>query len=463
MRKFMLIAVLSALQLGSLGQSKIPPPGKPKDFILPAVERWKLSNGLAVSTIPYGSIPKVYVELVVKTGQVHEPAGERWLARFTGKLMEQGTALYDLETISKKAAAMGGELSIAVASESVTIGGSVLSEFAPQYISLIAEVLQRPAFAPDAADRIKNDLKRELNVRKAQPGTKASEQFFAIVYKDNPYSNQLPTEVMVDAFTIEKAKSFYEQNFGAQRSAIYVAGRFDSLAVKEAINAQFGKWKEGPAVRYPIAKPLTSNELAVVELPNAAQTIIMLGGPVVDPTHADYTPLEVTNSLLGGSFGSRITANIREDKGYTYSPYSAIQNRQKAGVWYERADVTSEHTAASLKEIKKEMQKIQAEPVSAAELKGIQHYEAGSFVINNSSAPGMIDQLSFMDMNGLKMSYLTNRIKDIYSVTPAQVQAIAKRYFNYSDMTLVLVGDKKHLDTQLNNIRQDREKAKKAF
>ncbi|GAO41627.1 M16 family metallopeptidase [Flavihumibacter petaseus] len=463
MKPLLIFSLATGLVFSAVAQTKLPAPGKPKDFNLPAVKKWQLDNGLKASVVPYGSIPKVYIEIVVKTGMVHEPQDARWLARFTGKLMEEGSTRYNLETISKKAAAMGGRVTIAVGMETITIGGSVLSEFAPDYIALIADLLQHPAFRDDATDRLKNDLKRELNLRKVQPSAQANEKFLSLVFGDHPYASQLPTEAMVDGFSAAKAKQFYASQFGAERTAIYVAGKFDDKAVEKAIGDNFKQWAKGPAVSYPAAVAKKTDSLAIVERPDAPQTVVMLGGPVIDPTHADYTKLEVTNSLLGGSFGSRITTNIREDKGYTYSPFSTILNRQKIGVWYEKADVTSENTAASLLEIKKEMDKVQAIPVPADELKGIQNYEAGSFVITNSSAEGIINQLQFMDQNGLKMTYLTNRIKDIYSVTPTDVQAMAKKYLNYPVMTLVMVGDRKQIDAQLPAIRESRNAAKKGF
>ncbi|KIC95287.1 M16 family metallopeptidase [Flavihumibacter solisilvae] len=446
----------------SFAQETLPPAGKPKDFKLPVYKKMELPNGMKATMIPYGNIPKVTVELVIRTGQVHEPKVARWLAKYTGKFLEEGSTKNDLASLSKKVAAMGGRLTVSVGMETISIGGSVLAEFAPEFLGLLAELVTDPAFPASSADRLKNDLKRDLSVRKAQPDAQASEKFFTMIYGDHPYSNKLPTEEMLAALSVEKAKKFYADNFGAQRSSIYIAGNFDQKAVEQSITKSFSSWTKGPAINYPPAVQQRSNEIAIVERPDAPQTVILLGTPVPDPKSAEYTQLEITNSLLGGSFGSRITRNIREDKGYTYSPYSTIQNRQKMAVWYEKADVTSEHTAASLAEISKEIRGLQEKAPDIEELKGIQNYEAGSFVLTNSSADGIIDQLVFIDMNSLKDSYLTNRIKDIYSVTPQQVQNMTKKHLRYEDMTLVLVGDKKQIDNQLEEIKKTRA-VKKAF
>jgi zinc protease len=465
MKQTLFLIVLSiclTLAVNISAQDGIPVAGKPKDFVLPKSKKIQLPNGFRATMVPYGNMPKLNVLAVVKTGQVHEKANEKWLARFTGKLMEEGSKKTDFETLSKKVAAMGGRLSVNVGMETITIGGSVLSEYGPEFIALIAEILTDPSFPAHSGDRLKNDLKRDLSVKKAQPDAQASEKFFTIIYKDHPYSTKLPTDEMLNSFTVEKARTFYRSNFGAQRTTLYVAGKFDEQGVSKSINDHFSSWAKGPAVNYPTATASRTNEIATIERPDAPQTVILLGTPVAEVRSPDYTQLDVTNSLLGGSFGSRITTNIREEKGYTYSPYSTIQNRQKIGVWYEKADVTSEHTAASLNEIAKEIRQLQATPPDAKELKGIQNYEAGSFVLNNSSTDGIISQLNFMDMHGLQENYLTNRIRDIYSVTPAQVQAIAKKYLDYDKMTLVLLGDKKQLETQMQEIKKTKS-AKKSF
>jgi predicted Zn-dependent peptidase len=192
-----------------------------------------------------------------------------------------------------------------------------------------------------------------------------------------------------------------------------------------------------------------TNEVAMIDRKDAPQTTIMLGLPTLDPSKPDYLPLQVTNSLLGGSFGSRITSNIREDKGYTYSPFSTINSGYRVAIWYEQADVTTEHTGASLGEISKEIKRLQTEAPSAEELKGIQNYEAGIFVLQNSTPGGIINQLNNLDFHGLPDSYLTDRVKNIYQVTPEKIQQMAKDYYKYEDMTLVLVGDKKQLDKQI--------------
>lgn len=445
---FLVLMLLAVTQL-TLAQKQTPPAGgTPKDFTLPAKKTSKLPNGFGYALVSYGLIPKVSINLIIKTGNVHEAANEVWLADLTGQLMKEGTSTLNFKAISKKAASMGGNINVGVGMDQVTISGSVLSEFAPDLIALMGDLVMNPAFPASEVERLKNDLKRQMSVQKSQPQTLATEKFFQTIYKDHPYGRYFPTEEMLTSYTVESVKGFYDKNFGAKRSVIYIAGKFDEAKVEKTIADVFTNWKEGAEVVYPPATQTRTNEIAIIDRKDAPQTTIMLGLPTLTPKDADFVSLEITNSILGGSFASRITSNIREDKGYTYSPYSTIQNRKGVSIWYEQADVTSEHTGASLQEIAKEIRRLQNEVPSKEELEGIQRYEAGVFVLQNSTPYGIIGQLNFMDQHDLDESYLTNYVKNIYAVTPEKVSQITKDYFKYEDMTLVMVGDKKLLEKQ---------------
>ena len=126
-----------------------------------------------------------------------------------------------------------------------------------------------------------------------------------------------------------------------------------------------------------------------------------------------------------------------------------MQNRHNTSVWYEQADVTSENTVAALREIEKEINRLQHEVPTKEDLQGFQNYEAGIFVLRNSSPAGIIGQLNFLDQNNLPDSYLADLVKNMHKVTPEQVSEIARKYLKYENMTLVLVGDKESINKQV--------------
>jgi predicted Zn-dependent peptidase len=153
--------------------------------------------------------------------------------------------------------------------------------------------------------------------------------------------------------------------------------------------------------------------------------------------------------LLGGSFSSRITSNIREQKGYTYSPQGQLSSRYRDAYWVEIADVTTDKTGPAIREILAEIDRLQADPPSEKELKAFQNYRAGVFVLQNSSRPGIIGQLEFVDLHGLPADYLNGYVKRVYAVTPQDVQQMARKYLQDDRATIVVVGDKKIVEDQV--------------
>jgi predicted Zn-dependent peptidase len=259
----------------------------------------------------------------------------------------------------------------------------------------------------------------------------------------------VPTEADIKKLTIQDVKDFYTGNFGAQRAHLYVAGKFDSAAVKKAISESFANWSKGPARMENVPVLKSQRVLDVTDRPGAPQSTLIVGLPAPPATSPDAVSLIVTNSLLGGSFNSRITANIREQKGYTYSPRSEISRRYHDGYWAETADVTTQFTGPSLKEIFGEITRMQKEPATEPELKGIQNYLSGIFVIQNSSRGALIGQLENVDFQGLGENYLKTYVAKVNAVTPAVVQKIAQDYIKPEEMTIVVVGDKAKIADQL--------------
>lgn len=454
-KSYSFILALLLMSSAALAQKQTPPEGStPKDFKLPAQQAFTLDNGMSVALVPYGDLPKVSANLVIRAGNSNEAADEIWLADLTGNLMKEGTPTRSAEQIAQEAAGMGGQVNVFVGDDQTTINGDVLAEFAPGLIKLIADLARHPLFPEAEVPRLKKDLQRQLSIQKSQPGSLTMEKFRQALYPDHPYGRIFPTEAMIESYTVDKVKNFYATNFGAARARLYVAGRFDAQAVAAAIRAAFGDWARGSDVMINIPKPVTQRAVHMVDRPGAAQSTIYLGLPVVDPSHKDYMALMVTNTLLGGFFSSRVTANIRENKGYTYSPFSSISSRYRDAYYVQVADVTTDVTGPALKEIFYEINRLQGEAPSEEELNGVKNYLAGSFVRQNSARGGIIGQLAFLGLHGLDDSYLTEYVKNVFAVTPAEVQRMAQTYLRDEEMTLAITGDVKKIKTQVEQVTQ---------
>ena len=436
-----ILSLLLATSVFAQTKEAPPAPGTPKDFAIPTIRKYDLPNGLRVRLVQYGSVPKATVRLVTQTGNIDEGANEVWLADLTGELMKQGTATRSAQQIAQEAALMGGSLDVSVSPNQATLGLDVFSESAASAIALAADVLRSPRLPESEIARLKGDLARNLALAKSQQQSLAAEKFAAVTFPDHPYGRYYPTEEMLQSYTIAQVRAFHEENFGAARTFVYVVGRFEEAAVEQAIRQSLGDWKRGQTPSEVSVSPVRKRGLYFIERPGAVQSTVILGLPTIDASSPEYLELNVMNALLAGSFGSRITSNIREQKGYTYSPHGAVTTRLGAATWAETADVTSNVTGASIKEILAEIERLRSEPPSEAELRGIQNYVAGTFVLPNSSRRGIAGQLAFLDLYGLSEEYLRTYVQRVYALDPEDIQRLARTYIDPAGMAIVVVGD----------------------
>lgn len=445
-RQFSFICVFLAFALvasTNAQERETPPLGSaPKGFSLPEKSKFSMDNGMQATFVPFGSVPKTTISVIVRSGNLNE--GEQtWLADLSGDFFLEGTKTRAAHEIAQAAASMGGSVDVSVGEDQTMLSAQVLSEFAPEMVAMLADVLIHPAFPESELERLKRDRLRMRSVASTQPQQMATAAFREALYGDHPYGNVLPGEEQLSSYTIDDVREYYEKNFGGQRTHIFVAGVFDDAAMRDAIEASFAGWRKGPAPLIDIPKPATGKVVVdIIDRPDASQSNLLLGLPAVAPGHSDWIAMQITNSLLGGMFSSRITSNIREDKGYTYSPFSSISSRYNDAYWVQSAAVTTDVTAAALKEILYEIDNLQENRPGDEELTGVKNYASGVFVLQNSTASGIINILSFLDLQGLPDSYLTDYVSNVHALTPNDISETAQKYLRQDDMTLVVVGDR---------------------
>ncbi|UZK67433.1 M16 family metallopeptidase [Sphingomonas sp. M1-B02] len=451
MRALFLLAAL-AVATPALAQDAFPPAppiGEPKPFKLPATETFSLPNGLTVTLIPYGIAPKTVVSLRIRAGNATEDK-ETWLADVTGEMMKEGAGGKSSAAIATAAAAMGGDLNIGVGVQSTQVTMNVLSEHAAQAIALIGDVAMRPDLPPAELARVKANLGRRLSIALSQPGMLADAALARTIYgPDHVYGRVVPSQAQLAAYTIADVKRFHAGQFGARRARLYIAGRFDGAAVKAAITRTFGGWTAGPDPVKLVSPHNPGPKVVLVDRPGAPQTTVRLAFDAERAGSVNDIPQRVTNALLGGAFSSRITTNIREDKGYTYSPTSGIGFNPEEALWTFDADVTTESTGVALTEVFKEIRRMQTEPAPLEESKGIRTYMAGLFAIQNSTSGAVVNTLATRDMLGLPADWTDRYVPSVLAVAPEAMLASAKTGYPLEKLTLVVVGDLAKVEPQL--------------
>jgi predicted Zn-dependent peptidase len=444
-------ALLLATPLAAGGQDYPPQPalGTPKPFSVPTSETYRLPNGMQVTLIPYGIAPKAVVSLRVAAGGVD--AGDRTgLSGLAASMLREGAGGRSAADIAESAAAMGGNLGIGTDLHETSLSLGVLSEHAGAAVKLIADVARRPDFPASELDRVRATMLRNFAVARSQPGPTAEAALAAAYYGTNhPYGRVIPADAQVQSYAIDDIRRFHAENFGAKRARLYIAGRFDRDAVRAAIAQAYADWQPGPERLKLPPQPKPGPQLLLVDRPGAPQSTIRIAFPAPAAGSQQDLGFRVTNALLGGSFTSRITRNIREEKGYTYSPFSGVTYNPGQALWAFNADVTTDVTGAALKEVIGEIRTLQTKPVPEEEAAGMRTWMAGTFVLQNASASGLIGSLATRDFHGLPANWLEAYVPGVLGVGGADMQRLARETMPLDKMTVVVVGDLAKVRPQL--------------
>ena len=444
-----LAAAALALAVPAVAQAPAEPPmGALKPFTVPPVERIKLANGLTVALVPFGSVPQTKLVLSTFAGDVD--AGKRpWLAAINADLMKQGAGGKDARQLAEALSAMGGDLSASADANVTQISTTVLSENAGDAIALLADVVRRPNLAQADFERVKANRKRDLSQALASPQTMADVLMAKALYGDHPYGAPIPTAAQLDATGLDDVRAFHGSQFGAARSTLYVIGRFDPVLVRAAAQKAFGDWTAGSPRKMLPATFSGGPRVVLADRPGSEQTTVRLAFDAPAVGGPDDIPFRAADALLAGSFGSRITGNIREDKGYTYSPYSTIAGRPGGAAWVWNGDITPAVTGAAMTEVFKEIRRLQAEAPTPAEAQGMKTY-AGTYVLMRMTSADLIaTQLVRADMLGLPADYFSSYVQRAMMVSPQQMSAMVKARLPLERLVLVAVGDMKTVEPQL--------------
>lgn len=446
------MAVALLANVATFAQESAPKPTAPRPFTIPTPTTFTLPNGVKATFIDFGKVPKVTIAMTVRVGALND-GNRTWLSDLTAELMKEGTTNKTAEEISEAAAAMGGQLSIGVGSDQTTLSIDVLSEYGAEAVALLSDVLTKPKLPDSELPRIRANFVRNLSIQLANPQAQADAAFSALLFPNHPYGKVFPTAEQLQSYSIDEIRNYYSTNFSAQRTRIYVAGRFDHAAVETAVRRQLGTWNEGAGILKLLPTASAAATTRLIDRPGAPQSTLRVGLRVIDPTHPEFMPLSVANTLLGGVLTSRITMNLREDKGWAYSPGSSLGTYYRQAVWAEDADVKVDATGPAMSEIYKEIVRLQGEAPSAEELTATKNYRNGIFVMSNATRGGLIGQFAFMELHGLPTEWLTTFVERLYAVTPEQVSKAARDNLDATNMSVVVVGDTKKIRQQLDAVK----------
>jgi predicted Zn-dependent peptidase len=455
---FCSVAVAVALAISAISiraqqpdRAAPPPTGPLRPLQLPAVQTRTLANGLPVWIVEQHQVPVVQVNLVIHAGAAVDPAGQYGLANFTATLLDDGAGARSALEVADALDFVGADLRSTSDDDSSTLRLHVPVEHLAEALPVMADVAERPTFPTDEIERARRALLTSILQARDNPTALATVAFPHLLYgSSHRYGTpDFGTAANISRFTAENLRAFYRDWYRPSNAGLIVVGDVTPDRVMPLLETAFGRWSAPGAAparpSLPKASQPARREIYIVDKPGAAQSEIRIGRVGVARSTEDFFPIAVMNTLLGGSFSSRLNQNLREQHGYTYGAFSSFDMRLSAGPFVAEAAVQTDKTAPALQEFFNELNGV-LKPLPAAEVERARNYVALRFPGNFQATGDIARRLEQLMVYDLPKDYYEHYQANIQQVTPAQAEQAARTYIQPDHMIVVVVGDRQKIE-----------------
>lgn len=452
-----LVAFTTTLAAQTPDRTRPPQPGPPPALKLPEIQKRQLSNGLPVWLVELHEVPVAQVNLLVTGGSADDPAGKFGVASLMASMLEEGAGSRSSLEVADAVDYLGADLAAASAIDSTAVRLHVPVARLGEALSIMADVALGPTFPREELERLRRERLTDILQARDDPATIDAIAYGRVLYGTTHRYGTPPlgTAETIKSMTVDDLRAFYRAMFQPQNAALLVVGDVTPDNVLPLLESNFGPWKaEGPpraAARVPDAPQLTERVVYLVDKPGAAQSQIRIGWIGVPRSTPDYFPLFVMNTILGGSFSSRLNLNLREQHGYTYGAGSTFDMRLSAGPFVATAGVETGKTGEALKEFFKELEAIRA-PVPADELARAKNYVALRFPSGFETTANISRRLEEAIVYRLPDDYFTKYVQNIQAVTAADLQRVAQKYIQPNRFAVVITGDRGVIEPQIRAV-----------
>ncbi|SCX52128.1 Predicted Zn-dependent peptidase [Klenkia marina] len=430
----------------------VPPLGEPRPQPVPDVHLTTLDTGLQVAVVPRAGVPLVELRLRIPFAAASARTVAAHVARtsvLTGAVL-LGTAAHDQVQIAQLLQAQGAELSVSADPDRLLLSTTMLPDGLPAVLGVLAELLGRPTYPAAQVAAEKARVAERVAIARSQPGVVARTALAARRYGAHPYAVGLPDPEQVAATTPAALRKLHRERVLPAGSTLVLVGDVDPAAATDAVATALGGWAgTGTAVDAPPLTPAPPGPLLLVDRPGAVQSNIRIGGPAPGRRDPELPAVRLASMVYGGYFSSRLVENIRERRGYTYSPRSAVDHLQAGSSFLVEADVATEVTGPALLETVYELGRIALLPVTEAELDAARRYVLGSTALATATHAGLASTLSALVGSGLPAGWLADHQAALAAVTLDEVTAAARRWLHPAGLTTVVVGDAAQAGDQL--------------
>jgi zinc protease len=428
----------------------VPALAPEREVTWPKRTKTRLANGLEVILAESHTIPKFHGELFFRSGNAAVADRSPGLAEMTATVVRTGTSKRASRQIEEDLRRIGADLSTNAGSDTSAISFAGLSEFVEPLLGLVNELAREASFPEAELERERRQKLEEVKLERTQPGFLAGERLRKVLFGGHPYAQVSPSEAQVAAYKREDLRFVYREFYTPENALLILVGDFEPQEMLKTVEKVFGRWngKKPDTKTYAAPANPRGRRVYLVHVPGAVQTQILAGCQAITRKHPDWVKLGLTNSLYGGAFNSRLVMNIREDKGYTYSPRSGVHALRQHGYFSVSAAVRNDVVAASLTEIFYEMDKLRSLPVPDTELADARNYLSGVFSMGLATQDGLLTQFSTVALNELPDDYLETYRAKLRAITPDDLLSTARKYLDSANMQIVVVGDRAQIESQ---------------
>jgi len=438
-------------------RSKPPAIGPAPSLKMPAIQKLKLSNDLGVWIVEHHEVPLAQVNLIVRSGSAADPIGKYGVGSLTAAMLDEGAGSRSALDLADGLEFLGANLSTTSSFDYSAIRSAVPGAKLADALPIMSDVSLRPTFPANELDRLRKERLTALLQAKDNPAALIGLAFNRVVFGPThrygtSANGQPPT---IEAFTVADLQAFYRAHYRPDNATLLVVGDVTASSVMPMLEKAFGGWRaEGIApmvAAVPVAPQLTSRQVYIIDKPDAPQSQVRIGWVGVSRSTADYAGLEVLNTILGGSFTSRLNQNLREEHGYSYGASSAFDMRLSAGPFLAAAGVQSDKTGPSVQEFFNELDNI-LKPVPSEELTKARNYVALGFPGEFETTGDLARKLEDLVVYNLPEDTYAKFVGAVTGVTAADLQRLAARYIQPDKMAVVVVGDRKSIEGPIRQL-----------
>src|SRR5215204_3219780 len=441
------LANIAAIAQQTLDRTVVPPAGRTPVLRVPTWTKTQLANGATLIVSERHGLPLVSFTITFLGGSNQfEPAGKRGVASMTASMLSEGTTTKTGDQLSDALQLLGTGISSGVGGEEGSLGFVSTTMNFEATLAILTDEMLNSAFPADALDRLRGRTLVGLTQAKDQPVVVGAQVFNKILYGNaHPYGQRV-TETSVKAITRDDVVAFAKSYYQPGRAIITVVGDTTPPKAKAAIEKGLAAWAKAgdkPSFDYPTLPELQPAKIYLVDKPGAAQSVVNIGLPGPPRNTPDYFALQVLNTILGGQFQSRLNANIREQKGYSYGVNSAFNYGKGPGPFRAGGSIFSDKTDAALIEFMKELKGIGGErPITDEELKTAKDSLIQGLPSRFTSVTAISSSINSLAVQNLPDDYYQTYAKNVSAVTKEDLLRVARQYIDLGHLAIVIVGDR---------------------